>query len=219
MLRVAAAIPAYNAAGTIGSVISQVAAYVGPENIFVVDDGSADETTLIARRKGAWVLRHTRRRGKGSALHDAVKEIIEQDYEWIITLDSDLQHDPGEIPNFLSAAEHFDVVLGKRSISSSGMPFHRFLSNLITSKLISLRTGIDVEDSQCGYRLFRAEVLRKIESPSRHYDYESDILLKAALGGFSIGFVPIKTIYNDSKSSIRVIDVLRFMKVYLKSFA
>ncbi len=218
MRKTAVAIPAYNAANTIGSVISQVAIFVKSENIFVVDDGSTDETELIAREKGVWVLRHTTRRGKGAALRDAVKKIVAQDYELIITLDSDLQHDPGEIPKFLSAADRFDVVLGKRSISPVDMPFHRFLSNSLSTKLISLRTGVTVEDSQCGYRLFHSEVLEKIDSQCRHYDYESDILLKAALAGFSIGFVSIKTIYNDSKSSIRVLDILRFIKVYLKSY-
>ncbi len=218
MLRTAVAIPAHNAANTIGQVISQVAKFVPCENIFVVDDGSSDQTELIAREKGVWVLRHDIRRGKGSALHDATKKILEQDYELIVTLDSDLQHDPSEIPCFISAAERFDVVIGKRIFSSNEMPFHRLLSNSITTGLISWRTGAKVEDSQCGYRLYHESVLKKVDSKLKHYDYESDILIKAALAGFSIGFVPIKTIYNNSKSSIRVINIFRFIKVYLKSF-
>ncbi len=218
MHRTAVAIPAYNAANTIGQVISQVAKFVPYENIFVVDDGSNDQTEFIAREKGVWVLRHEVRRGKGSALHDATKKIIEQDYESIITLDSDLQHDPSEIPDFISAADEFDVVIGKRVFSSEEMPFHRSLSNSITTGLISWRTGVKVEDSQCGYRLYHMSVLKKVDSKCTHYDYESDILIKAALAGFSIGFVSIKTIYNNSESSIKVIDILRFIKVYLKSF-
>ncbi|MGO9480421.1 MAG: glycosyltransferase family 2 protein [Candidatus Kryptoniota bacterium] len=219
MLKTAVAIPAYNAADTIGQVISQVASFVSCENIFVVDDGSNDQTELLARDKGAQVLRHEFRKGKGSALHDATKNLLEQDYELIITLDSDLQHDPSAIPDFVSAAETFDVVIGKRIFAVEEMPFHRLLSNSITTRLIAWRTGVRVEDSQCGYRLYHSSVLRKVDSNSRHYDYESDILIKAALAGFSIGYVPIKTIYNDSKSSIRAIDILRFMKVFLKSFA
>ncbi len=219
MPKVAVAIPAYNAAKTIGEVISQVSKFVSYENIFVVDDGSSDQTELIAREKGVWVLRHAVRKGKGSALRDAATKILELGYDLVITLDSDLQHDPSEIPNFVSASEKFDVVIGKRAISTERMPVHRFMSNSITTKLISLRTGVKIEDSQCGYRLYKAEVLRTVDSRCRHYDYESDILLKAALAGFSVGFIPIKTIYNDSKSSIRVIDILRFVKVYLKSFA
>lgn len=218
MPKVAVAIPAYNAAETIGQVISQAAKFVSNENIFVVDDGSTDQTELLAREKGVWVLRHVARRGKGWALRDASKKVLEQNYDSVITIDSDLQHDPSEIPNFVLASERFDVVIGKRDISTNRMPVHRFLSNSITSKLISLRTGAKIEDSQCGYRLYRAEVLRSVDSTCRHYDYESDVLIKAALAGFSVGFVPIKTIYNDSRSSISVFDIFRFMKVYLKSY-
>jgi glycosyltransferase involved in cell wall biosynthesis len=226
MRRVAVAIPAYNAASTIGQVISQVACYVPPESIFVVDDGSNDRTGAIAKQKGVWILRHRTRRGKGSALRDAINKIIEQNYELIITLDSDLQHDPAEIPAFISASEKFDIVLGKRTISTDEMPFHRFLSNSITTKLImwrlshaaDRRLNADIEDSQCGYRLYHASVFMRIDSKCRHYDYESDILIKAALAGFSIGSIPIKTIYNGSSSRMRVADIFRFVMVYLKSF-
>ncbi len=218
MPKVAVVIPAYNAANTIGQVISQVAKFVSNENIFVVDDGSTDQTELIARQHGVWVLRHPVRKGKGSSLRDATRKILDENYDLIITLDSDLQHDPSEIPNFVLASDTLDVVIGKRDISADHMPIHRFLSNSITSKLISLRTGSKIEDSQCGFRLYRSDVLRQVDSTRKHYDYESDVLIKAVLAGFTVGFIRIKTIYNDSQSRIKVLDILRFMSVYLKSF-
>ncbi|MCL5267482.1 MAG: glycosyltransferase family 2 protein [Bacteroidetes bacterium] len=218
MPKVAIAIPARNAANSIGEVISQVTRFVSPEDVFVVDDGSSDQTGLVAREKGVWLLRHAAKRGKGSALRDATIKILERDYESVITLDSDLQHDPGEIPSFISASRDFDVVIGRRTISVDKMPVHRFLSNTITTKLISMRTGVNIEDSQCGYRLYKTAVLKAIHSNCNYYDYESDLLIKAALAGFQIGFVPIKTIYNDSKSGMRTIDILRFIRIYLRSF-
>jgi glycosyltransferase involved in cell wall biosynthesis len=218
MPKVAVVIPAYNAAGTISELISQVSGFVSTEDIFMVDDGSSDETELIARDSGVWVLRHSRRKGKGVALRDGCMKALELNYEMIITMDSDLQHDPAEISKFVQAASHLDVVVGKRDISMDTMPVHRFLSNRLTSGMISSRTGATIEDSQCGYRLYRARVLRTVDSSYRHFDYESDMLLKASLEGYRIGFVPIKTIYNDSRSYIRVIDILRFLRVYLKSF-
>jgi len=219
MYRVAVAIPALNARETIGEVITGVSQFVPASDIFVVDDGSSDETEMIARQQGVWVLRHAARRGKGAALRDAVRKILELNYDSIITLDSDLQHDPAEIPAFVSASERFDVVIGKRMISSNRMPIHRFMSNSITTKMISIRTGVRIDDSQCGYRLYKTEVLKAVHSHRRHYDYESEILIKSALAGFKIGFVPIKTIYNGSKSSIKVMDIIRFIGVYLASFA
>jgi glycosyltransferase involved in cell wall biosynthesis len=218
MPKVAVAIPAHNAANSIGEVISQVARFVSPGDIFVVDDGSSDQTDLVARGHGVWLLRHSKKRGKGSALRDAAGKILELDYEAVITLDSDLQHDPAEIPLFIAASGDFDVVIGKRTISVGNMPLHRYLSNSITTRLISMRTGVRIEDSQCGYRLYKTRVLKAVHSDCNHYDYESDLLIKAALAGFRVGFVPIKTIYNDSKSGMRTIDILRFIKVYLRSF-
>ncbi len=214
----AVVIPAFNAARTLTELISQVSSIVSAENIFVVDDGSSDETELIARDLGVWVLRHSRQKGKGAALRDGCAKAVEMNYGMVVTMDSDLQHDPQEINAFVEAASRFDVVVGKRSISTKDMPFHRFVSNTLTSKILSSRTGVNIEDSQCGYRLYRSEVLKTVDSACRHFDYESDMLLKAALAGYGIGFIPIKTIYNDSRSYIRVIDILRFMKVYLKSF-
>ncbi len=218
MPKIAVVVPAYNAAGTIGELISRLSGSVSRENIFVVDDGSADQTESIAHDLGVWVLKHRTNRGKGSALRDGLKKAVELDYELIVTLDADLQHDPSEIPSFVEAASHLDIVVGKRSISPRTMPFHRVISNTLTSKMISWRTGSVVDDSQCGYRLYTARVLKAIDSDCRYFDYESDILLKAALRGFRIGSVPIKTIYNDSRSNMRAVDILRFVIVYLKSF-
>ncbi len=218
MRKVAVVIPAYNAAATIGELVAEVSKYVTAENIFVVDDGSSDQTEFIARDLGVWVLRHVVRRGKGTALRDGVMKALGLNYELILTIDSDLQHDPAEIPKFIAAASGLDIVIGKRNISKETMPVHRVISNTLTSRIIASRTGATIEDSQCGYRLYRARVLRAIDSRCRHFDYESDMLLKAAIEGYRVGFVPIRTIYNGSKSSMRVIDILRFIKVYLKSF-
>lgn len=218
MPELAVVIPAFNAAGTLTELISQVSRQVSAENIFVVDDGSTDETELIARDLGVWLLRHSRQKGKGAALRDGCRKAVEMNYEMVVTMDSDLQHDPQEIAAFRDAASRFDVVVGKRSISTKDMPVHRFISNTLTSRILSSRTGVKIEDSQCGYRLYKSEVLRTVDSACRHFDYESDMLLKAALAGFGVGFIPIKTIYNGSLSYIRVIDILRFIKVYIKSF-
>lgn len=218
MPKVAVVIPAYNAAQSVGELLSRVSRHVSNEDIFVVDDGSTDETELIARDLGVWLLRHSRRKGKGAALRDGFVKALELNYEMIITMDSDLQHDPSEIPAFVEAASRFDLVVGRRSISTKDMPFHRFLSNSLTSRMMSARTGENIEDSQCGYRLYAASLLRAVDSRYRHFDYESDILLKAALQGYKIGFIPIRTIYNGSMSSMRVVDILRFIRVYIKSF-
>jgi len=218
MRRFAVVIPAYNAAFTIGQLIDELSKLTSSENILVVDDGSTDGTGVIARSRGVWTLTHNFRRGKGRSLSDGIKKAIELGYEIIVTMDSDLQHDPSDLPGMIESIEKFDIVVGKRTISRSEMPIHRWLSNWLTSHLISIRTGKQIEDSQCGFRVFKAKVFEHVGSRCANYDYESDILLKAGLSGFSIGFVPIRTIYNNSKSSIHIIDIFRFIKVFIKSF-
>lgn len=219
MPKVAVVIPAHNAAQSLAKVISGVSESIPAQDVFVVDDGSSDETEFIARELGVWVFRHVKRKGKGVSLRDGCMKALELSYEMVITMDADLQHDPAEIPNFIRAASNADVVVGKRNISVRAMPLHRFASNSITSKMLSSRTGTVIEDSQCGYRLYRAGVLRAVDSHCRYFDYESDMLLKASLKGFHLAFLPIETIYNDSKSRIRIIDIFRFIRVYLKSFS
>lgn len=219
MRKVAVVIPAYNAAQTIGELISGISRFVAPEDVFVIDDGSPDGTDLIARDLGVWVMRHLKRKGKGASLRDGCAKAVELNYEMVITLDADLQHDPDEIPNFIDAASNLDVVVGKRDISVNAMPLHRYVSNTVTSRMMSSRTGTAIEDSQCGYRLYRTRVLRAVDSRYRHFDYESDMLLKAVLEGYRVAFLPIKTIYNGSKSTIHITDIFRFLRVYLKSFS
>ncbi len=219
MPKVAVVIPARNAARSLSELISGISRSIPTGDVFVVDDGSSDETELIARDLGVWVFSHAKRKGKGVSLRDGCMKALELNYDMVITMDADLQHDPSEIPNFILAASDSDVVVGKRDISMGAMPLHRYLSNTITSKMVSSRTGTKIEDSQCGYRLYHAGVLKAVDSRCRHFDYESDILIKASLKGYSVSFLPIRTIYNDSKSSIRLIDIFRFVRVYLKSFS
>lgn len=219
MPKLAVVIPARNASRSLGELISGVSNFVSTQDVFVVDDGSSDETEFIARELGVWVLRHSKRKGKGVSLREGCRKALELNYEMVITMDADLQHDPAEIPKFMETASSQDVVVGRRDITMKTMPVHRYLSNSITSRMLSSRTGTTIEDSQCGYRLYRARVLRSVDSNYRHFDYESDMLLKASMEGFRVAFLPIRTIYNDSKSSIRIIDIFRFIRVYLKSFS
>ncbi len=219
MRKVAVVIPAYNAASTIGELVSGISRFVATEDIFVVDDGSPDGTDLVARDLGVWVMRHSKKKGKGVSLRDGCAKAVELNYEMVITIDSDLQHDPDQIPDFIDAASNLDVVVGRRDISLKSMPLHRYFSNTITSRMLSSRTGTTIEDSQCGYRLYRTRVLRSVDSRCRHFDYETDMLLKSVLEGYRVAYVPVKTIYNNSKSNIHIIDILRFIRVYLKSLS
>jgi len=98
------------------------------------------------------------------------------------------------------------------------MPIHRKLSNSLTSKIISLRIKQKIVDSQCGFRLYKRKIFETFALTANHYDLESEILIKAGICGFKIGFVNIPAIYQANLNSyIRMIDIFRFIRIIIKS--
>ncbi|MBN1153361.1 glycosyltransferase family 2 protein [candidate division KSB1 bacterium] len=213
-------IPAYNAEKYIKSVIAKTQA-ITSYRIVVVDDGSTDHTAEQCKSIGIDVLSHSTNKGKGEALKSGFIYMMQHEFDAVITLDADGQHDPQFIPAFIQAAQadQYDIVIGSRMTDLKDMPFHRRLSNKITSLLISLRIGQRVEDSQCGYRFIKMDVLRRIALKTHFFETESEILLKSGLMNFRIGHVPIHTIYAGESTAMKlVIDTLRFIRLYLSSF-
>lgn len=219
-MRVVILIPAFNAEATLGDVLSKLLIDHPQQDIFVVNDGSTDRTAVIADDCGVQVLTHAENRGKGAALRTGFQRILELKADAVLTLDADAQHDPIWIPDFIRAMHEndLDIVVGSRMHDLKSMPFQRQLSNRTTSKMLSIRCGHEIEDSQCGYRLIRTQVLKCIKLTTQHFDTESEFLLKAYLYGFKIGFIPISTIYNQAGSAIRhVNDTLRFVLLFFRS--
>jgi glycosyltransferase involved in cell wall biosynthesis len=218
----AVVIPALNAAQTLGEVLSKVASFVPPQSIVVVDDGSSDATARIAQESGVIVIRHPVNRGKGAALRSGFEYLLTHtDVRRVITLDADLQHDPAEIPNFISRWDqgNVDVIVGSRKRAGSKMPFHRRLSNTITSLLVSARAGVAIKDSQSGYRCISRDVLSTIQLECDGYEAETEMLIKAARRGFIIDFVPIATIYGAERSSMTHWQTTkRFLQVLLREY-
>lgn len=216
MKNICAVIPSFNVERTIFEVINKTSHFIQNSHVIIVDDGSLDQTATIARKKGSVVLQNGVNCGKGYSLKRGFQYAINSGFEAIITLDGDLQHDPLEIPKFISRFRetNADLILGDRSFDFSTMPLDRRFSNKMTSLMISLLTGQRVRDSQNGYRLIKTEILKSINLVSNRYETESELLVKTLLHGYKIANVPIKTIYNDQQSHIhRFIDTLRFLKV------
>ena len=199
-LKVAALVPAYQAAAHLGEVLLGLAALPEPPHVLVVDDGSRDATAEVARQYGVQVHSFAANRGKGHALL-AGFELL-RDFDAVVTLDADGQHPPACLPAFVAAAEAgADLVLGTREITPDMPPARRF-ANRFSSAWCSWIAGQPILDSQCGYRLYRRGVLARTPVQASRYEVETEMAVRAARLGFTIAHVPIPTVYGDETSHL-----------------
>jgi glycosyltransferase involved in cell wall biosynthesis len=214
---VCAIIPAHEEERFIARVVQGVRGHV--QRVIVVDDYSLDDTAAAAATAGATVIRHRQRLGKGAAIKTGLKWAAAENYPYFLFLDGDGQHDPAEIPKFLDKASHSraDLVVGNRMNNPVAMPWVRRMTNRFMSWQIGNLCKRELPDSQCGYRLARLSLLSVLLQSSDGFAFETECLLLAARSGFSIDFVPIRTIYRAEQSKIRPArDTLGYLQVLSK---
>ena len=216
-------IPAYNAARTLPELLerSRQAGVVAPSDILVINDGSSDTTRAIAKHNGVGLIDHLENKGKGAALQTGFDYALSKGYDAVITMDADLQHKPEDLPRFIQLAslQQYDVIIGSRLHNKKGMPLHRILSNTLTTFFVKMRTGVNITDSQSGFRFIKRQVLKEVRLLSNGFEAETEFLIKAAAFGFSFGSLPIDTIYAGEKSHMTHIQTtINFIKVLFKQY-
>ncbi len=206
-------LPAFNEEGRIAAVIGNVLPFCPA--VLVVDDGSEDRTTEIARSAGAEVIRLEPNQGKGAALARGFSYAAEKEFDAVVTMDSDGQHRSEDLPNFIEAhAVGHRVVVGNRMSDVGEMPPIRRWTNRFMSGLLTRAMGQDVPDTQNGYRLYGIEILQQVNVEASRFAAESEILLEIAGLGIPIHSVPVQTVYGDERSKIRPVrDTVRFFKM------
>lgn len=211
-------IPAYNAAAYLEATLKPLFASMPADRIAVIDDGSTDGTAQCALSAGVVCLRHPGNRGKGSALMTGLLWAREKGWRWALTMDADGQHSPSDIESFWRAPveDATAMVVGRRGIRGTPMPWHRRLSNLMTTGMISRLAGKPVYDAQCGFRMYRLSAIAAAGYPAEgRFEWESQALVLACRNGFSILPVDIATVYTDNGSHMRLaLDSFRFLKMY-----
>jgi glycosyltransferase involved in cell wall biosynthesis len=220
--KIAVLIPAFNAEKSFTELVSRLRNAIGNVLIVIVDDGSTDRTNEMAASIGVVVLRHKNNLGKGAALQTGFDYLNKQDaVEFILTVDADLQHQPEDVPKFLLVQQktNADIVIGWRERIGTQMPVHRKLSNIITSALVGMRTGVKIKDSQCGFRLIRRSIIENVQLVADGYEAETEFLIKAARHGFKIEFAPVQTIYGIEKSYMtHWTTTVNFIKVLFRKY-
>lgn len=206
-------IPAYNEERYIQKVLQETKRHAS--QIIVVDDGSADKTAEIARKEGAEVLRHATNMGKGAALKTGCDYAFRKGAEKVVVMDGDGQHEPSKIPEFLERLKEAEIVFGYRQLSRT-MPLVLRFGNWFINKITKFLYGMELKDTQCGYRAFTAEAYRKIRWRSTDYSMESEMIARVGRHKLRYKEVPLKTIYADKYKGTTIIDgvkiVLKMMR-------
>jgi glycosyltransferase involved in cell wall biosynthesis len=191
--------PAYKEAARIRGTLAELL----PEhpNVVVVNDGSPDDTGVVAKSCGVWVVTHPINRGQGAALQTGIDFALRRGAEFIVTFDSDGQHDPADIPAMLAPVQsgEADIALGSRFLGHTiGMPFSRRLvlkAAVIFTRIVS---RIAVTDSHNGFRVFSRSAAQAIRIRQDRMAHASEILDEIRRLGLRFKEVPVTIRYSEA---------------------
>ena len=188
-------IPAYNEAPTVREVAARARRHCA--HVIVVDDGSTDGTDKVVAGLDITLLRNEHNSGKGDSLWRGFQHALDRGAIAVITLDADGQHAPEEIPSLIraSAQDSEALVIGARHSMQRKTFRWRYVANRIADFWISWAAGLPIEDSQSGFRLYPARLLRELtlkHGLSQSFVFESEVLIEAARRGVNCLHIPIR---------------------------
>jgi dolichol-phosphate mannosyltransferase len=198
------ALPVFNEVRYVDRVLDQVCEH--SDAVAVVDDGSTDGTTeLLSARRDIRLLRHRVNRGYGAALRTAFQFAIEHDFECLVTIDCDGQHEPQRIPEFHEACRGVDIVSGSRYLQhfhgDSRPPAQRRQINEELTDVLNTRLGLNLTDSFCGFKAYNVDALRKLALTENGYGMPLELWVQAVYCGLRIVERAVPLIYLDESRS------------------
>lgn len=214
-------IPVHNHAATVGAVARACRAQV--PRVLVVDDGSTDtDVARLLRDTDITVLRHPQRQGKGQALVTALNHVSAHGGRWMLTLDADGQHLPEDIPRFfplLSGAPNA-LVIGARDMQVENVPSSSRFGRSFSNFWVRLETGLPLDDTQSGFRAYPVELVRQLPLTRHHFDFEIEVLVRAAWAGLLIQSVPVRVWYPPPSERVthfdKRLDNLRLSRLHAR---
>lgn len=206
-------IPCRNEERFIAPLVREVRALL--PQVIVVNDASTDGTAAAAAAAGAEVVSHGVAQGKGAALRTGWQRAAARGFSWVLCMDGDGQHAPGDVPALLAGAERSgaSLVVGNRMEEAGKMPLVRRWVNRWMSGRLSALAGVALPDSQCGFRLVRMAALERIPLSASRFEIESEQLLAFVAAGERVEWVPVQVIYRAERSKIHPLrDTVRWFK-------
>jgi len=199
--RIAAAIPAFNEEKYIGTIVLKTMQHV--DETIVVDDGSSDRTAEIAGLAGATVIRHERNRGYGASIQSLIAEARKKDFDILVLLDADTQHDPDEIPAMIKpVSDGYDLVIGSRKEQQGNIPRYRRAGQKVIGYFSKLLSGETVSDSESGFRVFSRKAVRELNLKEDGMAASAETISLATEKNLKITEVPISIRYTDDGSTL-----------------
>ena len=200
-MHVAVVIPAFNDAATVAGIAERALRYI--QTVFVVDDGSEDDTAARLLGLPVTLIRNDTNLGKAASLARGFAAALEQSMDAVITLDADGQHRPEDIPRLIETAAAYpgDIVIAARLEGRERMPRSRRFGNWQADFWIAWAAGYPIRDTQCGYRLYPAALLQRLAvrgGRRNSFVFESEVLIEAARIGCYARSISIDTIYGRS---------------------
>lgn len=193
-------VPTYNNGKTLGRVLDGLAAIT--RHIIVVNDGSTDNTTQVLTQYPTMRIIHlARNSGKGFALQTGFSEATKCGYRYAVTIDSDGQHYPDDLLVFVDEVQHNGegLLIGARNMAQEGVPEKSSFGNRFSNFWFWFETGIRLQDTQCGYRLYPLKPLQNIKFYTHKFEFEIEVIVKAAWRGVPIRNVPVKVLYDPDE--------------------
>src|SRR5690606_24024461 len=193
-------IPTYNNEKTLRRVLNKTLEFTS--EIIVINDGSTDSTSLILSEFQQITQIHLNpNKGKGFALRTGFKEALKRNYDYAITIDSDGQHFPEDMQIFVDeiAQNGEALLIGDRNMEQDGIPKKSSFGNRFSNFWFWFETGIKLNDTQSGFRLYPIRKMEKIKFFTRKFEFEIEVIVKAAWKGIPVKNVPIQVLYDESE--------------------
>lgn len=216
--------PSYNNDGTVVGLLEGIDPSLP---VIVVNDGSTDDTAaqldaLEARHPQLIVLTHEKNLGKAAALRTGFEEACRLGQTHAVTIDTDSQHDPDQIPDLLSLArrEPDALVVGSRQLPLSEYPWRSFIGRWVSNALLFLESGCRVSDSQSGFRVYPLTLVRTVRCRGQRFMYETEIIARCRWHGFRVVEAPIRSRYLPPREWVSHfnpwLDSLRSVGLHLR---
>lgn len=197
-------IPTYNNASTIAEVIKGVLCYC--QDVYVVNDGSTDDTAHIIYQFGSTIhsISYPDNKGKGSALLLGMRTAYQDGFEYVVTIDSDGQHYPSDLPVFIEKLGQHpkSVMIGARKLDQTNINGSSSFANKFSNFWFNVETGVKVQDTQSGYRLYPLKPINNMKFYSTKYEFEIEVIVRLSWKAYEVLSVPIDVFYPSREQRI-----------------